>query len=490
MTNQSSTGINSPNIISEGNVEINYGLSLKEFEKALKQQAKTIRLGLEKFHQDQLNIERSVSDKRLQDITILELELNGVQSKLDDLDAAYKELLIARTDSDKAIELLRDKIPEEQVKLVKEAIHNKSNDEISQAFKEIVNSSSPAIAEAAFQAAKLDEINIHYLDACKYFHKAVMLEDDNPLYLHHYASIVSPIGDYRKSIEYYELALACGLKTYGKDHPDVATLRNNLGNAYDILGDYPTAIEYYELALASDLKAYGENHPKVASRRNNLGGTYKSLGEYAKAIEYFLQALVSDLKTYGEAHPTVAIRRNNLGSTYYFLSEYTIAIEYFDLVLVNGLQTYGEEHPQVALYRNNIGSAYKGLGEYTKALIYYEQALASDLKTYGEDHPQVALYRNNIGKAYESLGEYTKAIIYYEQALASDLRTYGEDHPRVAKRRMNIGGAYHSFGDYLEAIEPYKLAYKAFSKTLPFKHEYNKSLREKIKDVEAKLIKL
>ena len=73
MTNQSSTGINSPNIISEGNVEINYGLSLKEFEKALKQQAKTIRLGLEKFHQDQLNIERSVSDKRLQDITILEL---------------------------------------------------------------------------------------------------------------------------------------------------------------------------------------------------------------------------------------------------------------------------------------------------------------------------------------------------------------------------------------------------------------------------------
>ena len=64
-------------------------------------------------------------------------------------------------------------------------------------------------------------------------------------------------GDYDKAIEYYEQALASDLKTFGPDHPNVATDRNNLGVAWDSKGDYDKAIEYYEQALASDLKTFG-----------------------------------------------------------------------------------------------------------------------------------------------------------------------------------------------------------------------------------------
>ena len=94
----------------------------------------------------------------------------------------------------------------------------------------------------------------------------------------------------------------------------MAIRRNNLGFAWYSLGEYKKAIEYYELALASDLKTYNEAHPKVAIRRNNLGMAWQSLGEYEKAIKYLELALASDLKTYGEAHPTTKQVSENLAN--------------------------------------------------------------------------------------------------------------------------------------------------------------------------------
>jgi tetratricopeptide (TPR) repeat protein len=57
----------------------------------------------------------------------------------------------------------------------------------------------------------------------------------------------------------------------GEDSSDVARLRNNLGTAWDALGQYKKAIGYHEQALASFLKTYGEEHLNVATARNNLG---------------------------------------------------------------------------------------------------------------------------------------------------------------------------------------------------------------------------
>ncbi|BAS68313.1 tetratricopeptide repeat protein [Bathymodiolus septemdierum thioautotrophic gill symbiont] len=210
-------------------------------------------------------------------------------------------------------------------------------------------------------------------------------------------------GEYKKAIEYYELALASDLKTYGEAHPSVATCRNNLGMAWESLGEYKKAIEYYELALASDLKTYGEAHPSVATRRNNLGMAWQSLGEYKKAIEYLELALASDLKTYGEAHPSVATCRNNLGVAWQSLGEYKKAIEYYELALASNLKTYGEAHPDVANRRNNLGMAWQSLGEYKKAIEYYELALATLQKTLGDEHPTTKQVSENLANVLTHL---------------------------------------------------------------------------------------
>ena len=47
--------------------------------------------------------------------------------------------------------------------------------------------------------------------------------------------------------------------------PTTTTVWNNLGSAWYNLGQHEKAIEYYEKALASGLKTYGKEHPHVAT---------------------------------------------------------------------------------------------------------------------------------------------------------------------------------------------------------------------------------
>ena len=88
--------------------------------------------------------------------------------------------------------------------------------------------------------------------------------------------------EYKKAIEYYEKALGSDLKTYGKDHPDVATIWKNMGLAWHSLGKYETAIEYYEKALKVFDKSLGKNHPYTITVRDNLEISKKELKKEIK----------------------------------------------------------------------------------------------------------------------------------------------------------------------------------------------------------------
>ena len=48
--------------------------------------------------------------------------------------------------------------------------------------------------------------------------------------------------------------------------------------AWHAKGEYGKAIEYYEKALKSDLKTFGEDHPNVATSWNNLGVAWQAKG--------------------------------------------------------------------------------------------------------------------------------------------------------------------------------------------------------------------
>ncbi|MBI5428227.1 MAG: tetratricopeptide repeat protein [Nitrospinae bacterium] len=110
-------------------------------------------------------------------------------------------------------------------------------------------------AQTRFAKAQVYELKLDYPNALKYYETAVRLDPGNANYLNQTGLILDTLGQYGKAIGYFEKALASDLKTFGPEHPDVATDWINLGGAWHSKGDYGKAIEYYQKARAVFQKA-------------------------------------------------------------------------------------------------------------------------------------------------------------------------------------------------------------------------------------------
>lgn len=75
---------------------------------------------------------------------------------------------------------------------------------------------------------------------------------------------------YELSLEYYKKALIIEKKVFGKEHPYIAMIYNNMAVVYEYQGLNTKAIEYYEKAFQIRKKLYGEDHPSTLSLSNNI----------------------------------------------------------------------------------------------------------------------------------------------------------------------------------------------------------------------------
>jgi tetratricopeptide (TPR) repeat protein len=102
-------------------------------------------------------------------------------------------------------------------------------------------------------------------------------------------------------------ALAIDEAVYGPDHPDVATILNNLGSVLQDLGDLQGARFHYERALAIDEAVYGPDHPDVATILNNLGLVLQDLGDLQGARFHYERALAIFINSLGSEHPNTLV---------------------------------------------------------------------------------------------------------------------------------------------------------------------------------------
>jgi len=256
----------------------------------------------------------------------------------------------------------------------------------------------------------------------------------------------------------------------GSEHPEIATVLNNLALLYKSMGQYGKARPFYERALAIDEKIYGREHFQVSTRLNNLALLYHVLGEYDKAKPLYERALAIDKKTYGEEHPDVAKDLNNLAELSYATAHYSRAKPLYERAIIIYQKVLGQKHPDVATVLNNLAMLYHATGQYHQAKPLYEQALAIDEKFYGEEHPDVAKDLNNLAGFYYAIGQYHQAKPLYEQALAIDEKFYGEEHPDVAKDLNNLAEIYRILGKYDKAKSLYERAFAIYKNVLSPDH--------------------
>jgi CHAT domain-containing protein len=134
-------------------------------------------------------------------------------------------------------------------------------------------------------------------------------------------------GKYDEAIEPCQRVLAVVEKALGSEHPDVATLLNNLAELYDAKGDYTKAEPLMQRALTISEKALGPEHPDVASSLNNLAVLYYAKGDYAKTESLMQRALAIYENVLGSEHPSVASSLSNLALLYEAKEDYPRAIE-------------------------------------------------------------------------------------------------------------------------------------------------------------------
>ncbi|CCQ89472.1 hypothetical protein NITGR_1050035 [Nitrospina gracilis 3/211] len=77
----------------------------------------------------------------------------------------------------------------------------------------------------------------------------------------------------------------------GEFHPDVAFIKNSLGNLWVQKGNSAKAVKYLEDSLKTLIKICAPNHPMLAEACHNLGKVCRQNGDPEKAIQYFEKAL-------------------------------------------------------------------------------------------------------------------------------------------------------------------------------------------------------
>ena len=135
--------------------------------------------------------------------------------------------------------------------------------------------------------------------------------------LHERATQFRERGEYKKASDLYEQKVKLAIKTFGPDHPEVATSLNNLASLYEAQGRYAEAEPLYQRSLKIKEAKLGPDHPDVATSLNNLASLYEKQGRYAEAEPLYKRSLEICEAKLGPDHPDVATSLNNLAALYH-----------------------------------------------------------------------------------------------------------------------------------------------------------------------------
>jgi tetratricopeptide (TPR) repeat protein len=124
--------------------------------------------------------------------------------------------------------------------------------------------------------------------------------------LHHFA------GDYAESQRYYYAAVNILLPVFGEKHPDTLWAMLSWGSAAYSNGDTKTARQAWVRTLALARELLDETHPEVSTIKNNLGRLLFETGEYLEAEVLLRDALEIDRMHRSESFDDLAYILHNL----------------------------------------------------------------------------------------------------------------------------------------------------------------------------------
>ena len=260
-------------------------------------------------------------------------------------------------------------------------------------------------------------------------------------------------GNYAEAEVLLTRALELEVREEGSDNPHVATILNNLAEAYREQGKYADAEHMYLRAIVIDTKAYGGDSGEVVHTLNNLGLLYAAEARNREAEALYLRALVIAPKAFGRDSMEVAITLNCLGLLYMGQGRYSEAEPLLRRSLEIRQRMQPPDHPDVGTASNNLAAVYLADGKYLDAEPLLEKALSIDQKGKGKEHPVVAIDLENLAKVKLNRGKSGEAEQDLLQALRIQEKALPPNHRETTDTLAELADFYYARGEYQNAAQ-------------------------------------
>jgi tetratricopeptide (TPR) repeat protein len=287
---------------------------------------------------------------------------------------------------------------------------------------------------------------------------------DNLAQLHH------AMGGYAQAEPLYRRALAIRERTLGTEHPDTAISLNNLAELHRAMGDHAQALPLHRRALAIRERALGAEHPHTALSLSNLAALHQAMGDYAQAEPLHRRALAIREKVFGPEHPDTAASLNNLAWLHDAMGDYAQAAALYRRALAISEKVLGPVHPDTAISLNNLALLHQAMGDYAQALPLLRRALAISEKVLGPVHPDTAISLNNLALLHQAMGDHAQALPLHRRALAISERALGPEHPDTAASLNNLALLHRAMGDHAQALPLHQRALAISERALGTEH--------------------
>jgi len=235
--------------------------------------------------------------------------------------------------------------------------------------------------------------------------------------------------------------LAAGALTRLGNDPEIAAFY------FDALGrfqlgesSYPSAVESFEKALTNAELAWGPDHPEVATILDDLGWSYSWVGNDETAQGHLERALRIKAAVYAPDSVQNAETLGRLAMVVHELGDLNRAIELQERALAIRRAAVASPDFAVTTSLTNLAALYEEAGRLDDALVTIDESLRILAKILEGDHLRVVTNLHTRGDVLLALGRLEDARQAFGDALSMSERVKGKDHVLSAEPLEGLAG--------------------------------------------------
>jgi serine/threonine protein kinase len=257
-------------------------------------------------------------------------------------------------------------------------------------------------------------------------------------------SIFTEQNDWKRADEVETRQLAI-LRRVRKDSPQLNNALNDLAVARTQLGDLDGAEKLFLEAEQRERVTVGEDHPEYASLLENLGNVWFRKRRYAETAANLEKVLAMRRRAFGDDSEPVARTIANLGTVYFMEGNDAAAIPKFDEAVEKLSRFLGPDHPDVASVLIAKANSLLRVGRLEEAESLARRGLKIRVAKFDAKSPPVAGARYRLGKILTARKKFAEADELLRHAAETFTAIGGASDPNtqnVVQARVDLYRAW------------------------------------------------